>query len=194
MGKRKLPVCACSKAGYILEGAIASDPMKLLLSIVLLAAVIPSAMPADTGAEEARARLAAIPMKDKVNLSEDEWRKILTPEQFHVMRERGTERPFSAKCLNIHQEGTFVCAACENPLFEAGAKFESGTGWPSFTQAVSSERVKIVKDTSHGMIREEVNCARCGSHLGHVFHDGPPPTGLRYCMNGVALKLKEKRE
>ncbi|MEI6349987.1 MAG: peptide-methionine (R)-S-oxide reductase MsrB [Verrucomicrobiota bacterium] len=133
-------------------------------------------------------------MKDKVNLSEDEWRKILTPEQFHVMRERGTERPFSAKCLNIHQEGTFVCAACENPLFEAGAKFESGTGWPSFTQAVSSERVKIVKDTSHGMIREEVNCARCGSHLGHVFHDGPPPTGLRYCMNGVALKLKEKRE
>ena len=129
-------------------------------------------------------------MNDKVNLSEDEWRKILTPEQFHVMRERGTERPFSdSKCWNPHQEGTFVCAACGNPLFDSGTKFESGTGWPSFNKALEGERVKVVKDTSHGMVREEVNCARCGSHLGHVFNDGPPPTGLRYCMNGVALRL-----
>ena len=129
-------------------------------------------------------------MNDKVNLSEDEWRKILTPEQFHVMRERGTERPFSdSKCWNPHQEGTFVCAACGNPLFDSGTKFESGTGWPSFNKALEGERVKVVKDTSHGMVREEVNCARCGSHLGHVFKDGPPPTGLRYCMNGVALRL-----
>lgn len=128
-------------------------------------------------------------MNDKVKLTNDEWRKILPPEVFAVMRERGTERPFTSTCLNVHQEGTFVCAACGNPLFEAGTKFESGTGWPSFNQALEGERVVVARDTSHGMVRDEVNCARCGSHLGHVFNDGPPPTGLRYCMNGVALRL-----
>ena len=128
-------------------------------------------------------------MNEKVNLSEDEWRKLLTPEQFEVMRGRGTERPFSNKCWNIGQKGTFVCAACGNPLFLSDTKFESGTGWPSFNKALEGDRVKVVKDTSHGMVREEVTCARCGSHLGHVFNDGPPPTGLRYCMNAVALKL-----
>ncbi len=140
-------------------------------------------------AAQIRAQLEAIPMNDKVKLSEEAWRKILTPEQFYVMRERGTEKPFANKCANIHQEGTFVCAACGNPLFESGTKFESGTGWPSFNQALEGDRVTVVRDTSHGMVREEVQCARCGSHLGHVFNDGPPPTGLRYCMNGVALQL-----
>lgn len=141
-------------------------------------------------AAQCRAKLEAIPMNEKVILSEEEWRKILTPEQFAVMRQRGTEPAFSNKCFNIHQTGTFVCAACGNPLFDSGTKFESGTGWPSFNEALSGDRVKIVKDTSHGMIREEVTCARCDSHLGHVFRDGPPPTGLRYCMNAVALQLK----
>lgn len=128
-------------------------------------------------------------MNEKVTLSDAEWRKILTPEQYYVMRERGTEKPFANQCANPHQEGTFVCAACGNPLFAAGTKFESGSGWPSFNQALEGERVQISKDTSHGMVRDEVTCARCGSHLGHVFNDGPPPTGLRYCMNGVALRL-----
>lgn len=128
-------------------------------------------------------------MIEKITLSDAEWRKRLTPEQYHVMREGGTERPFSAQCWNPYGEGTFVCAACGLPLFETGTKFESGTGWPSFNQAMAGNRVRIKRDTSHGMVREEVNCARCGSHLGHVFNDGPPPTGLRYCMNGVALRL-----
>ncbi len=129
-------------------------------------------------------------MIQKLNLTEAEWRKRLTPEQYYVMRERGTEKPFSAQCWNPHGEGTFVCAACGLPLFEQGTKFDSGTGWPSFNQAMQGNRVEIRRDTSHGMVREEVVCARCGSHLGHVFPDGPPPTGLRYCMNGVALDLR----
>lgn len=129
-------------------------------------------------------------MTEKVRLSEEEWRKILTPEQYAVLRQKGTEAPFSGGCFNLHQKGTFVCAACGNPLFDSGTKFESGTGWPSFNQALDSKRVTIARDTSHGMIRDEVLCARCDSHLGHVFRDGPPPTGLRYCMNAVALKLK----
>ena len=140
-------------------------------------------------AAQIRAKLETIPMKEKVRLSDDEWRKILTPEQFYVMRERGTEKPFAQQCWAPHQSGTVVCAACGNPLFDSDTKFESGTGWPSFNQALEGDRVQIAADTSHGMTRDEVNCARCSSHLGHVFHDGPPPTGLRYCMNGVALRL-----
>jgi len=138
---------------------------------------------------QVQAKLEAIPMNEKVHLSEDEWRKILTPEQYAVLRERGTERAGTGSCLNPHQTGTFVCAACGNPLFSAGEKFESGTGWPSFAQAMAGDHIHISRDTRHGMIRDEVSCARCDSHLGHVFPDGPPPTGLRYCMNSVALRL-----
>ncbi|XHR30216.1 MAG: peptide-methionine (S)-S-oxide reductase MsrA [Chthoniobacteraceae bacterium] len=130
-------------------------------------------------------------MIEKITLSDAEWRKRLTPEQYEVMRERGTERPFSAQCWNPHGQGTFVCAACGLPLFESVSKFDSGTGWPSFSAAMGGDRVRIARDRSHGMIREEVVCARCDSHLGHVFPDGPPPTGLRYCMNGVALDLRQ---
>jgi len=162
----------------------------LCVAVTLLMAMLSGACgQKPTDAAQVRAKLEAIPMHEKVKLSEDEWRKILTPDQFAVMRERGTERPFSSTCVNIHQQGTFVCAACGNPLFESDTKFDSGTGWPSFNRALAGDRVKVVKDTSHGMVREEVNCARCDSHLGHVFNDGPPPTGLRYCMNGVALRL-----
>ncbi|MCX6967979.1 MAG: bifunctional methionine sulfoxide reductase B/A protein [Verrucomicrobia bacterium] len=161
----------------------------LCLALILGVWAVNSTPPKLGDASQIRAKLEAISMNDKVKLSEEAWRKILTPEQFYVMRERGTEKPFANKCANIYQEGTFVCAACGNPLFESGTKFESGTGWPSFNQALEGDRVKVVQDTSHGMVREEVQCARCGSHLGHVFNDGPPPTGLRYCMNGVALKL-----
>ncbi len=114
-----------------------------------------------------------------------EWRARLTPEQFHVMREHGTERAGSCALNYEKRPGVFACAGCEQPLFESKLKFESGTGWPSFSDPVSGS-VETTTDRSWGMSRTEVHCARCGSHLGHVFPDGPPPTGLRYCINGVA--------
>ena len=127
-------------------------------------------------------------MADKLHLSEDEWRRRLTPEEYQVLRQHGTERPGSGCFLGTKDPGTYVCAACGNPLFASGGKFESGTGWPSFTQPILAESVSEHRDISHGMIRTEVRCARCESHLGHVFPDGPPPTGLRYCINSVCMK------
>jgi peptide-methionine (R)-S-oxide reductase len=124
----------------------------------------------------------------EVTKSEDEWRKILTPQQFDILREQGTERPGSSPLLNEHRAGTFSCAGCDLPLFSSETKFESGTGWPSFYKPLENA-VRETKDTTLGMTRTEIHCRRCGGHLGHVFNDGPPPTGLRYCMNGVALKF-----
>ncbi|MEI8233251.1 MAG: peptide-methionine (S)-S-oxide reductase MsrA [Verrucomicrobiota bacterium] len=161
----------------------------LLLTAVIGFLAFRAGIGAPSTAEQIRAKLEAIPMNEKVHLSEDEWRKLLTPQQYAVMRERGTEPPATGQCWAPHQTGNFVCAACGNPLFDAGRKFESGTGWPSFAEAMGSDRVRITRDTRHGMVRDEVSCARCDSHLGHVFPDGPPPTGLRYCMNAVALRL-----
>ena len=123
-----------------------------------------------------------------VTHSDAEWRKILTPEQFYIMREHGTEMPGSCALLHEKRAGTFACAACDQPLFKSTLKFESGTGWPSFNEPVPGAVASDV-DESHGMVRDEVHCSRCGSHLGHVFPDGPPPTGLRYCINGVAMKF-----
>ncbi len=119
----------------------------------------------------------------------DEWRKILGPERYAVLREGATERPFSSALLNEHRRGTFVCAACSNPLFSSATKFDSGTGWPSFWKVLPG---KVVTRADRKLIieRTEVLCARCGGHLGHVFDDGPRPTGLRYCMNGLALKFQ----
>jgi peptide-methionine (R)-S-oxide reductase len=133
-------------------------------------------------------------VKNPLGLSDEEWKKKLTPEEFYVCRQQGTERPGTGKLLHYKGNGTFVCAACDNPLFEAAAKFESGTGWPSFFKSISKEAVSERGDLSHGMTRVEANCGKCGSHLGHVFDDGPAPTGLRYCMNSVSLKVKEKDE
>jgi peptide-methionine (R)-S-oxide reductase len=125
---------------------------------------------------------------DKLILSDDEWRRRLTPEQYEVLRRHGTERAGSGCFLGTKEPGTYVCAGCDNPLFPSGVKFESGTGWPSFTQPLAPDSVVEHEDRSYGMRRVEVRCARCDGHLGHVFPDGPPPTGLRYCMNSVALK------
>jgi peptide-methionine (R)-S-oxide reductase len=127
-------------------------------------------------------------MIEKLVLSEAEWRSRLTPEEYDVLRRHGTERPGTGCFLGTKEPGTYVCAGCENPLFRSGEKYESGTGWPSFTQPVSSEAVSEHVDGSYGMRRTEVRCARCDGHLGHVFPDGPPPTGLRYCMNSVAMR------
>ncbi len=121
-----------------------------------------------------------------VTRSEAEWRAMLTPEQYHIMREHGTERPGSCALLHEKRAGAFSCAGCGQALFRSNLKFESGTGWPSFNDPLPGA-VETSQDRSYGMVRTEVHCARCGSHLGHVFPDGPPPTGLRYCINGVAL-------
>ncbi len=129
-------------------------------------------------------------MSDKVQKTEAEWQQILTPEQFQVLRMKGTERAGSGALLNNHQPGIYKCAACDLDLFSSEAKFESGTGWPSFYQPIATGKVTVAADNTHGMTRDEVICSRCGGHLGHVFNDGPKPTGLRYCMNSVSLKFE----
>jgi peptide-methionine (R)-S-oxide reductase len=124
----------------------------------------------------------------EVNYTPEEWRKLLTPEQYAVLREEDTERPFTSPLNHEKRKGTFVCAGCDLPLFSSETKFDSGTGWPSF-YAPLDDAVRVSQDWSFGMARDEVHCRRCGGHLGHVFNDGPKPTGLRYCMNGVSLKF-----
>jgi peptide-methionine (R)-S-oxide reductase len=129
---------------------------------------------------------------EQLNLSESEWRKRLTPEQYHVLREAGTERAFSGLYNDNKADGLYRCAACQLELFDSVDKYDSGSGWPSFTRPISADRVVEHADNSHGMRRVEARCARCDGHLGHVFPDGPPPTGLRYCMNSVSLDFRSR--
>ncbi len=128
-------------------------------------------------------------MIEKIEKSKEEWRRLLTPEQFHILREHGTERAFTGPYWDSKEPGLYHCAACDLPLFSSETKYDSGTGWPSFWAPLKQIHVEEREDRSLFMKRTEVLCARCGSHLGHVFPDGPPPTGLRYCLNGHALKL-----
>jgi len=128
-------------------------------------------------------------MTDKVKKTDAEWRKELTPAQYHIMREKGTEPAFTGQYWDDHTPGTYVCAGCGTPLFDSGTKFESGSGWPSFFKPLDDKAVATETDRSHFMTRTEALCAACDAHLGHVFPDGPEPTGLRYCMNSASLKL-----
>jgi peptide-methionine (R)-S-oxide reductase len=132
--------------------------------------------------------------RDQLPTTEDEWKERLTPQQFEVARQAGTERAFTGEYWDCHEDGTYVCVCCGEPLFSSETKFESGTGWPSFFEALDKNAVEELTDTSYGMVRTEARCNNCGAHLGHVFPDGPRPTGLRYCMNSASLRLEENED
>lgn len=141
--------------------------------------------------DEHQGRCNKIPKQIK---TEEEWRKILSPAEFHILREKGTEPPFTGKLLKNTKNGVYVCAACGNELFSSETKFDSGTGWPSFWHASSNDSIELKTDNSHGLQRTEVICKKCGGHLGHLFNDGPQPSGQRYCMNSISLNFKENKK
>ena len=162
---------------------------KALLTLLLLAGSLACDTTAPAAAAEKGKSVQAANGTEKVVKTDEEWKKILTPEQYHVLRKQGTERAFTGEYHDHKGKGTYVCAACGLPLFSSATKYDSGTGWPSFWQPIDPKAVGTEEDRSFFTTRTEVHCARCGGHLGHVFTDGPRPTGLRYCMNSVSLKF-----
>ena len=165
--------------------------MKFLSLLCLFISPVNFGWAEDAQAARIRRKIASTPMKQKVILTDEQWRQILTPDQFQVLRQAKTEAPYKNRYWNNHEKGTYLCAACGNRLFGSETKFNSHTGWPSFYAPLDRDKVTTIMDTSHGMTREEVRCARCGSHLGHLFNDGPPPTYVRYCLNSAALKFMQ---
>ena len=163
-----------------------------LLAVGAVALAAPRANPAANpkGRPAVSEKTATI---QKVEKTDAEWKQALTPEQYRVLRKQGTERAFTGKYHDHHEKGSYVCAACGLPVFSSVTKFESGTGWPSFWQPIAPQNVETERDWGLGLPRTEVHCARCGGHLGHVFEDGPPPTGLRYCINSVSLSFEKAK-
>ncbi len=162
----------------------------VLVAVLLIAQMFHSRAGDDKrGAAGTRREGLLMPGKEKIDLSEAEWKKLLTDKQFDILHRKGTERPHTGRYNKHHAEGIYTCAGCGQPLFASGTKYDSGSGWPSFYQPLDEDAVADHRDTSNGMVRTEVTCARCGGHLGHVFEDGPEPTGLRYCINSAALSF-----
>lgn len=172
----------------------------LLMSVLAFAACTPKATSSEAAPSTAASSnknlkfdVADTAWTTRVEKSDEEWRAVLSEEEFEITRRQGTERPFSSPLEANEEKGVYYCICCANPLFFSETKFHSGTGWPSFWKPLSSKSVAVAMDNSHGMTRDEVSCARCGAHLGHVFDDGPKPTGLRYCMDGVALHFEKTK-
>jgi methionine-R-sulfoxide reductase len=166
----------------------------LLLSLLVFSSCRNKTLqPLATGSQTSKNSDMSIDNKDQTPIvkSETEWKNALSPEQYRVLREKGTEAPFTGKYYLNKDKGVYVCAACGNELFTSDMKFESSCGWPSFDKEIAGGKIKTVVDTTHGMVRTEIVCARCGSHLGHLFDDGPTPTGERYCVNSVSLNFKK---
>ena len=169
---------------------------KIICGLLLLSTAACSQVPSHSNLKKAsmstnQNKYYSTTSNEKLVLPDSVWKQVLSPEVYYIAREKGTERPFSSAYETSKEVGTFHCAACGNPLFKSTAKFESGCGWPSFFEPITKGSIIYLPDNSHGMQRTEVECGKCKAHLGHVFEDGPPPTGLRYCINGVILRLEK---